>query len=656
MNETALKARPIAQPLVSLDQIFEGSLFRIPDYQRGFSWSEKEYGVFWDDLCRMGDSRIHYTGQITVRKVPAEEYSLWPEEHQLLRDQDVTAYYVVDGQQRLTTAVILLKCLTDRMSGEDRISGLTKPEIEESFLYHHSGKTSRIFLFGYSEKGACYEYFKEHILGQKSIETHQANSVYAMNLRDARDYFTKCLSVLSQNSLESMFDALTKRLCFNWSELVPMLDEFVVFETMNNRGKKVSDFELLKNRLIHLSSLLPGSVSDTDKKHLRRRINAAWASAYEELGRKRNGTLNDDQAFLSNHTFMFFNRTWEVTKFLFDEHFTQDRVLDGKIDFDTLESYVTSIPSSAKAWRFIHDPLDSIDLNDEVREGLVRLQRVAHGAFEPLLMAALQSDLTTPSPTQSLIRSVEAFRFAIGAICRRKSNTGDSHFYHLAFRIFWKHQSIEGAIQEIDQWTKNHFHIDRAISEFEDRFRWHKGFYSWHHLRFLLFEYEQEVRREAGLSYTKLNWQEFNTEQRSDFVTVEHILPDKPRDGEWPTFEHYDETQMHRLTHSLGNLLPLSQRRNSHLSNRAFRIKCGDGGKVRGYSEGSCSEIKVSKRPDWTPQEIVNRGLDILIFMKSRWGLDFGDRQQRLQFLGLEFMDDKLSKEQEQSPAATAEV
>jgi hypothetical protein len=652
MKVSPTNVRPVAQPLVSLEQIFGGSLFRIPDYQRGFSWNEKEYGVFWDDLCRMGSSRIHYTGQITVREVPEEEYSLWPDERPLLREQKVIAYYVVDGQQRLTTAIILLKCLTDRMGDEDLLMGLTKIEIEQKYLYHHTGQLSRIFLFGYSVGGACYEYFKEHVLGQKSIETHQANSLYAMNLREAREYFTSRLSELSHETLQTVFEALTTRLRFNWSELVPELDEFVVFETMNNRGKKASDFELLKNRLIHLSSLLPDTVSRTDRDRLRKHINTAWASAYEELGRSRDGTLNDDKLFLFNHTFMFFNRTWEVTKFLFDEHFTQDRVLDGKIDLNSLESYVTSIPSSARAWRFIHDPHDSIDLHDQTRGELVRLQRISHGAFVPLLMAVLQSQSTDPSSIHSLIRAVETFRFAVGAICRRKSNTGDSHFFNLAFRVFLKYQTIDGAKQEIDHWTSNHFHLDRAISEFENRFRWQKGFYSWHHLRFLLFEYEQEVRREVGLSYTKLNWEEFNAEQRSDFVTVEHILPDKPRQGEWSSFGHFEEDQIHRLTHSLGNLLPLSQSRNSHLSNRAFRVKCGDDGKVRGYSEGSCCEIKVSKRPDWTPLEIVNRGLDILVFMEARWGLDFGTRQQRLRFLGLEFMGENLSPEQHQSPDA----
>jgi hypothetical protein len=650
MRHPSQKLRPVAQPLASLDEIFESCLYRIPDYQRGYAWGEKEYGAFWSDLLRMDESRIHYTGQITVRRVPEAEYSLWADERSLISDQELTPYYLVDGQQRLTTSVLILKCLTERMDDDARLRGLSRREIEDQYLYKHTGQLSRVFIFGYSVEGACYEFLKEQILGQKSVEAHQADSVYAMNLKDARDYFSCQVEGLSMDSMQVIFSALTQRLRFNWNELVPELDEFVVFETMNNRGKKVSDFELLKNRLIHLTSLLPESVTSTDKRRLRHHVNSAWAKAYEELGRKRNDTLNSDSSFLNNHSILYFSRSWEASKFLLDEHFTQDQILDGHIGLDDIERYVASIPLSAKAWRFIHDPLHSDELPDPVRENLVRLQRLDYGAFTPLLMAVLQHPAASAPLKADLVRASEAFRFSVASICRRKVNTGEPHFQNLAFRVFMGHQTIEGAVQEINHWTSNHFDLERAISEFENRFRWgNKGFYAWHDLRFLLFEYEQEVRQEFGMAHTKLDWQEFNEEKRSDFVTVEHILPEKPRPGDWQSFADYDEDQLHRLTHSLGNLLPLSQSRNSHLSNRAFRTKCGDDGKIRGYSKGCCSEIKISVEQDWTPKEIIDRGLAILEFIERRWSLDFGTKEQRHQFLGLSFMPEELDNNRSHS-------
>ena len=46
------------------------------------------------------------------------------------------------------------------------------------------------------------------------------------------------------------------RLKFNYYEIDDSLDVYVTFETMNNRGKDLSHLELLKNRLIYLSTLL----------------------------------------------------------------------------------------------------------------------------------------------------------------------------------------------------------------------------------------------------------------------------------------------------------------------------------------------------------------------------------------------------------------
>lgn len=50
---------------------------------------------------------------------------------------------------------------------------------------------------------------------------------------------------------------------------------------MNNRGKKLSNLELLKNRLIYLST----KFEDEDKFSLRRKINECWKKIYEYLGK-----------------------------------------------------------------------------------------------------------------------------------------------------------------------------------------------------------------------------------------------------------------------------------------------------------------------------------------------------------------------------------
>ena len=80
---------------------------------------------------------------------------------------------------------------------------------------------------------------------------------------------------------------------FNVYEIAEDIDVFVSFETMNNRGKPLTALELLKNRLIYISTKLPLEV-DEEESHLRRCINEAWKTAYHFLGKNDERVLDDD--------------------------------------------------------------------------------------------------------------------------------------------------------------------------------------------------------------------------------------------------------------------------------------------------------------------------------------------------------------------------
>src|SRR5438270_359250 len=112
-----------------------------------------------------------------------------------------------------------------------------------------------------------------------------------------------------------------------------------------------------------------------------------------------------------------------------------------------------------------------------------------------------------------------------------------------------------------------------------------EGFYSWSGRYYFLFEYEQFLKAQAGVQAVKINWEEFTNAKR-DHVTVEHVFPRSPVAGEWPTFEARSEDERWLLLHSLGNLLALSQSRNSKFSNRSFATKKQDAEGVRGYFNG----------------------------------------------------------------------
>lgn len=94
--------------LQSLSQIFQNKLFRIPDYQRGYAWQDSQLRDFWEDLINLQADRNHYTGLLSMKVLSKDEAKKLDTDDKWLLDSGFRPYHIVDGQQRLTTFVILL--------------------------------------------------------------------------------------------------------------------------------------------------------------------------------------------------------------------------------------------------------------------------------------------------------------------------------------------------------------------------------------------------------------------------------------------------------------------------------------------------------------------------------------------------------------------
>ena len=96
--------------LKSLSDIFQNTLFRIPDYQRGYAWQEKQRVDFWEDLInlRPEQGRYHYTGLLSLKPLDKSDAEKLDRFDQWLLESGFKAKHIVDGQQRLTTFMILL--------------------------------------------------------------------------------------------------------------------------------------------------------------------------------------------------------------------------------------------------------------------------------------------------------------------------------------------------------------------------------------------------------------------------------------------------------------------------------------------------------------------------------------------------------------------
>jgi hypothetical protein len=150
--------------------------------------------------------------------------------------------------------------------------------------------------------------------------------------------------------------------------------------------------------------------------------------------------------------------------------------------------------------------------------------------------------------------------------------------------------------------------------------------YSWVGLRYFLYEYELYLHDLAN-GNQKLSWIDFNKRKKEE--TIEHIYPQTPKDDCWNFgFSDYSDEDKKKICHSLGNLVLLAGSKNSELLNKCFGFKkkhTNVSGNEVGFFNGSFSEIQVSSYDKWTPEEIANRGIDLLNFLEYRWGINFGD-------------------------------
>lgn len=698
--------------LQSLDDVFNKKIFRIPDYQRGYAWGTKQLVEFWDDLISLDDERFHYTGVLSIKAVPDEVWKNWNDELWLIQERRFKPYFIVDGQQRLTTIAIFLQCLMEtaqinaESSDDIEIGTFSLQRIVEDFIVVIKPRNDaiRTYKFGYEVDNPSFEFLRHRIFNEPNPATMQ-ETFYTLNLENAKTFFKENLSVSVKEHgigfVEAVFRKLTQQFLFNVYELDDNFDVYVAFETMNNRGKPLSDLELLKNRLIYLTTLYPSSeVGDDDKENARDNINKTWGEIYNQLGRNKKSPLNDDD-FLRAHWIMYFKYSrrngQDYIRFLLDEHFSPKNIFEklevstaqledyeeltdelddddedtselvitqeSKLRLDEINRYVASLKEASRYWYASFFPAKANELSESEKVLMDRLNRVKIGYFRPLVMAALIKYPHGSTMRSQILRHIERFIFIAFRMSRFQSNYRSSVYYRAARSIYFDEMNVNEVVAELEKDLQSAF-VDGESSQvaafnttISQKFASNgPGFYGWNALNYVLYEYEESLRESRGQPKIA-GWQHFIRNDR-DKVSIEHIFPQTPNDDYWKVrFYAFTPEQRKCLNGTLGNLLPLSSSINSSLQNDAFPlkkdVKLDASGKVirNGYRNGSYSELEVANWGDepneWDAKKIKERGMKLLAFMESRWQISLGNEKEKLSLLHLGFLSETKDTEVE---------
>lgn len=225
----------------TIRQLFQEakSEFLIPDYQRPYAWGEGECKTLWDDLFTFSFPNDDYT-QFDDSE---DEYFLGPI---VTFQNDENKQEIIDGQQRLTTLMLLLRAFYEKLGYmKDKRSLSMKEEIGKCLWRANAfGEFQQDALKIDSEVATDND--KEEFLDiLKNGDAKDKKSRYA----DTYRFFQAKIDEFI-NHYASYFAFFPARILNN-CVLLPIEAEsqdtaLRIFSTLNDRGKPLSDADIFK--------------------------------------------------------------------------------------------------------------------------------------------------------------------------------------------------------------------------------------------------------------------------------------------------------------------------------------------------------------------------------------------------------------------------
>lgn len=651
--------------LISLSKLFNQNIFRIPDYQRGYAWTKKEYVEFWNDIIGMSNDHPYYMGVLTIDKIPKKVLndSTWNNNKWLTHGLGYNAFYIVDGQQRLTSLIILLSIIIKKVenSGKSGINFLNIENIKNKYIAVFKDKTSYYTeLFNYDSENSSSLFFTKNVLGLKIFDNDSIKmNKYNQNLLDARDYFTSKLNLLSNDEIESLFTKITTKVVFNQYQISHDIDVFITFETMNNRGKNLSTLELLKNRLIYLSTLFK---DDAQKQiNMRSEVNNCWKKMYDFLGKNPHQMLPDDD-FLKAHTSIYFYKEKQKYKknnlkngnifienmdreFLLNYYFTAKNIKRNKITYQDITKYIMSLNDCIKNWYIINIPQDiGVNKNQDVqiRNYFMKITSLSRKSRSfnmfmiknqwPIITLLYFSKVNDTKLRLSFLRHLEKYIFVSSMMIYPYGDYDVDKIYNKMISsddiedFPNKLKSINDKIIKSDSFKRS---IDYISKESSKKGLYIESQYCGFPLQYILDEYLVSLNDKAK---QPLNFGELKKLYLGS-TTVEHIYPQKVKGTHWNNnFKEYTQSNKDKIKNSLGNLIAMDSLKNEKIGNKDFKLKVHNGN--TGYKYGFVDEKNVSSNEKWTYKEIKDRGKQIFYFINEKWNLKI-PRDKMNNFIGI---------------------
>ena len=234
----------------------------IPIYQRTYSWMERECVQLWNDILRTGKNGSdsgHFIGSVVYIQEKVFQLSVIP------------VLLVIDGQQRLTTVMLILEALSRHMDREGPLAGFSADALRQYYLLNHQQTGEDVFKLKLTETD------KESLF---SLIKNDASLPDKPSLRIKENFTFFQNQINAMSDLEPLIRGLMNLMIVDIA-LESQDNPQLIFESMNSTGRELTPGDLIRNFL--LMGLNPQDQERLYKYHWRPMEEAFGQEAYGEL-------------------------------------------------------------------------------------------------------------------------------------------------------------------------------------------------------------------------------------------------------------------------------------------------------------------------------------------------------------------------------------
>ena len=529
------------------------NVYCIPDYQREYSWDEDQLADFWQDLeSTIQGDRHHFFGQIVIHEENGQ-------------------HFIIDGQQRTITAVIFLAVLRDyfvKYENENEEAENAKEDIRIKYIGRWTSKKDELRLrLSISDR----DYFKEQI--QKAHPTNEGKTPSQKRIFFAYNFFEKIiddqLSSLSDDT-DSCVDKLLQYYdtLLNKFELMAVTTDdineaFIIFETLNARGKELETADLLKNYVFMQSGSNIESVKNK------------WLSMLDSLDKKDDATKFIRYYWNSSHSF------------------TRERSLYKEISRgikpSKCEEFVSTLNDLVELYNALSNPENSYFSDVEIADLLNNLSIMKTTTFYPIIMA-MQLKGYNEVDIKRVIKALEVLAFRNFVVAGQTANKYEIIFSKIALGITNGEIDVDKAISDIVKETNDDETFKRNLIGLEVK--------TVNIAKYILREIEDFEAEEKKV----------NKDNKT--INLEHIMP--KNNSQWQVDPEVHSKYLYRLS----NQTLLLEEYNKSISNKPFSVK------KQMYQN---SKIEMTKKlcsyDVWNAASMDAREQELSAVIIKRWAL-----------------------------------